>query len=128
MKDDSLWDDTGVDDLADVSPVPRHRATINTTDRLIGCPVWWLKAVLPIVYGKNELAVALFLYRLRVIHNSRTVPVTNVRLLAELEIDRRVKYRTIKRLEGAQLIRVRRRGKNAVEITFPRRRQSLKPA
>jgi hypothetical protein len=126
MRDDSLWDDNthGVDDLAGV-PVGR-RASTDTAGRHIGCPVWWLKAVLPVVYGKNELAVALFLYRLRVIHNNRTVPVTNVRLLAELGIDRRVKYRTIKRLEGAGLITVQRRGKNALKITFPRRRQSLR--
>jgi CRP-like cAMP-binding protein len=91
---------------------------IASSSRLIGCPLWWLKAVLPVVHGPRQLAVALFLYRLRVIHRSRTVPVTNVRLLAELGIDRRTKYQTIKRLERAGLIAVQRHNKKTVKIIF----------
>ena len=90
-----------------------------SSSRHIGCPMWWLKAVLPVVHGKNEVAVALFLYRLRVIYRSRTVPVTNVRLFAELGIDRRTKYLTIKLLERAGLITVERHNQRALKITFP---------
>jgi hypothetical protein len=44
---------------------------IASSSRLIGCPLWWLKAVLPVVHGPRQLAVALFLYRLRC-HSSKS--------------------------------------------------------
>jgi hypothetical protein len=127
MRDDNLWDDThGVDDLADVAPAQRRgRKTpvAEDTSRHIGCPLWWLKAVLPVMCGKNELVVALFLYRLRSIHRSRTVLVSNARLLAELGIDRYAKYRAIKHLEGAGLITVQRRDRKTLKITFRKHRK-----
>ena len=121
MKSD-LWDDDGGNDLADVVQPQRMRKakprTAEDPSRHIGCPMWWFKAVYPIVRGKGELAVALFLYRQRAVQASRTVPVTNVRLMAEIGIDRFTKYRAIKHLEDAGLITVRRRNKKALEVTF----------
>ena len=52
----------------------------------------------PIVRGKNELAVALYVYRLRIIRRSRTVVISNTGLLTELGIDRYAKYRALSRL------------------------------
>jgi hypothetical protein len=130
-KDDTLWDDThGVDDLADAASsrvgrrAVRKASSRDTEDasRLIGCPLWWLKAMLPVVHSANELAVALYLYRQRVVQGSRTIKLTNIRLTAELGINRFTKYRTIKKLETARLITVRRRNKKALEITFFKRR------
>jgi hypothetical protein len=89
-----LWD------APDVKPVRRSTRSA-TAARHIGCPLSWFRLVFPIVHGKNELAVALFLYRQRVIQRSQTVVLTNVRLAAELGIDRHAKYRTLRRLADA---------------------------
>jgi hypothetical protein len=91
--------------------------------RFIGCPVAWFEQVFPIVRGKNELAVALAAYRLRVVRHSRVVVISNV-YLARLGIDRFAKYRSLRRLADAGLITIRRRNKQALEIEFlPKRRQ-----
>jgi hypothetical protein len=100
---------------ADPRPPRRHP---HDGSRHIGCPLSWFRLVLPVVHGKNELAVALYIYRLRVIRRSRTITVSNTRLLAELGIDRRVKYRTLKRLAKAGLITVKYHNKEAPEVTF----------
>jgi hypothetical protein len=130
MKDDSLWVDDGVDDLADVGSAPRRgrkTAPTEATARHIGCPLWWFRAVHPVVRGKNELVVAMFLYRQSVIQKSRTITVANVCLMDEMGVGRFAKYRAIKNLEDAGLVTVRRRNKKAVEVTFCRRRQPPKP-
>ena len=118
----NLWIDEQVDDLSSATPVRQPR--INTdTSRHIGCPIWWFKLVFPIVRGKNELAVALYIYRLRTIRHSRTIVVSNERLAAELGIDRYAKYRALRRLTEAGIITVRRRNKRALEIVFRKRRR-----
>jgi CRP-like cAMP-binding protein len=88
--------------------------------RHIGCPLAWFRLVFSVVHGKNELAVALYLYRLRMVRRSRTVAVSNVRLLAELGVDRFAKYRALGRLADAGIITIRRRHKRALEIRFVR--------
>jgi hypothetical protein len=85
--------------------------------RFIGCPVSWFEQVFPIMRGKNELAVALAAYRLRVIRHNRVVTISNV-YLARLGIDRFAKYRGLHRLADAGLIAIRRRNKQALEIEF----------
>jgi hypothetical protein len=97
---------------------PGEAVPVKKGARHIGCPLSWFNLVFPIVRGKNELAVALFLYRLRAVNRSRTVSVTNGGLLAELKIDRFAKYRAIKRLEDAGIVAVDRRNKKALKITF----------
>jgi hypothetical protein len=96
---DDLWDHPDGDPL-DVKPSrPRSsKSEPNDGDRHIGCPVWWLKLVLPAV-GGAKLAVALYLYRLRVVQHSRTVAVPNGWLRNELGISRRTKYKALKDLE-----------------------------
>jgi hypothetical protein len=118
---DDLWIDEQGDDLISQSPQRRPRSTADS--RHIGCPLSWFRLVFPIVRGKNELAVALFIYRQRAIHRSRTVVVTNARLLADLGIDRYAKYRTLRRLADTGLITIRRHNKRALEITFLRQRR-----
>jgi hypothetical protein len=76
--------------------------------------------VFPIVRGKNELAVALFLYRLHTVRRSRTVKLSNERLMAEIGIDRYAKYRALRRLANAGIITIKRRSGQALEITFQR--------
>ena len=65
---EDLWTDEQTDDL-DRLPSSRQRTGHTDGDRHIGCPLWWFKLVFPIVRGKNELAVALYIIHLPVTHN-----------------------------------------------------------
>jgi hypothetical protein len=115
---DDLWVQGQGDDLVSRPPRPRPRPRSAADARHIGCPLSWFRLVFPVVRGKNELAVALFLYRQRAIHRSRTVTVTNVHLLTELGIDRYAKYRALKRLARAGIIAIKHHNKRALRVTF----------
>jgi CRP-like cAMP-binding protein len=54
----------------------------------------------------------------RAANRSRTLVVTNARLLAELGIDRYAKYRALKRLAAAGIITISHHNKRALRITF----------
>jgi hypothetical protein len=111
MKED-LWID-GPDDIA-IAPEQQ----CASDERLIGCPVWWLQRVLPVVGSKNQLAVALYLWRRRVIcGNHRTFDVPNGELKS-WGISRKTKYQTLDRLAAAGLIRINRKGKEALTATI----------
>ena len=116
--EDSLWTGGQVDDLADAR-LPTHGAGAGAGKRHIGCPLKWFALVFPIVRGKNELAVALYIYRLRIVRRSRTVTVANERLLTELGINRFAKHRALRRLADAGVIRIVQRNNGcAPVITF----------
>jgi hypothetical protein len=120
-----LWTETQADDL-DV-PVRRRAARELSDLRHIGCPLAWFMVVFPIMRSKNELAVALHIYRLRSIRRSRTVAVSNMGLLADLGIDRFTKYRALRRLAGAGLIKIKQHNnKRSLEITFLQKRGRTK--
>jgi hypothetical protein len=113
---EDLWIE-GQTDALDPQPA-RRRPRPAAESRHIGCPLAWFTWVFPVVSGKNELAVALYLYRLRVIQHSRKVKVSNTRLLDELGIDRYAKYRALRRLAGAGIITVNRRRPGSLEVIF----------
>jgi hypothetical protein len=129
MTDDSLWVDgpDGFEDLDGAKPAPKTKRKPESRERFIGCPLWWFKAVYPVVQSKNELIVALALWRLRKIYARRTVTVANAYMLAELGINRWTKYRALKRLADAGLITVKREGNHALVITFARRGKQKRP-
>jgi hypothetical protein len=119
---DELWTD-GPDSLADAS-APKQRAP---NEHLIGCPIWWLQRVLPVVSSKNQLVVAIYLWRRWVVCRYRkTFDVPNGELKS-LGISRRTKYQTLARLEAAGVIKIRRKGRQALTVTIlskePRRRK-----
>jgi hypothetical protein len=123
MKEE-LWIKTDGDPL-NVQPAGRHTATkvkVSSKDGHIGCPLSWFRLVFPVVHGKNELAVALHIYRLRSIRHNRTVAVSNA-FLAELGIDPHAKYRALDRLEVAGIITVKRHHKQTIMITFRDRKR-----
>jgi CRP-like cAMP-binding protein len=105
------------DDLAD-APRPRRRRMRIKADAHIGCPLRWFRWVFSVAHGKNELAVAMCLYRLRTVRHSRTVKLSNERLLAEIGVDRFAKYRALRRLAEAGVITIRRSNRQTLEITF----------
>lgn len=111
--DDPLWQQ------ADATVTKRGRPD----QQFIGCPLPWFKRVLPVVHGKNELAIALYLYRLSKVCGSRTMVVSNERLLAELGIDRYSKYRALRRLAEAGIIVCKHHDKRAIQVTIPLQRR-----
>jgi hypothetical protein len=120
---EDLWIE-GPDDLT-LEPTSRGRGRASNSARHIGCPLSWFVQVFPVLRGKNELAVALYLYRLRTIQRSRTVRVSNVRLLTELGIDRFAKYRALRRLAAAGIITLKRPSAGrSLEVIFKRKRGS----
>jgi hypothetical protein len=99
------------------------KASSKSRDGHIGCPLSWFRLVFQVVRSKNELAVALHIYRLRSIRHSRTVAVSNA-FLTELGIDPHAKYRALDRLEAAGIITVRRRHKQTIKVTFRDRKRA----
>jgi hypothetical protein len=124
---DDLWIE-GLDDIANASTSKRRRNGKHAVNfaQHIGCPLWWFVAIFPVVHSKKELAVALYIYRLRAVRHSQTVAVSNTGLLAELGIDRQTKYRALKRLAGAGLATVKRNGKSSLEVTIHARGKKSK--
>jgi hypothetical protein len=113
--------DAGSDDPLALPARARQEVRVSSGDRFIGCPRWWFKAALVATKGAGAggFAVAIYLWHLRVKCHSKTIKVTNVEL-REFEIDRRTKYLALRRLAAAKLIRVKSRGKFALEVSFLR--------
>ena len=56
----------GKDDLDFVGGKPARSAGLSTDHgAFFGCPLSWIKKVAPLVHGKGELLVAIYLWRLR---------------------------------------------------------------
>jgi hypothetical protein len=117
MKKDDIYDPAGFRipvkwEEPDLPHKPKPR------ERHIGCPVWFLRRVVEAV-GGEQLAVGLYLYRLRHIHRSKTVKVPNGWLEEQLGISRHVKYRALRALEAAGIVRAHpSKQREAVVITF----------
>ena len=121
---EDLWVEGQSDGLGELAPKrrPHVQHVASGGGRHIGCPLWWFTLVFPVVRGKNELAVALYLYRLRSIRRSRTVAVSNERLLNEMGINRYSKYRALRRLADAGIIQVERHNRRALVVSFCEKR------
>jgi hypothetical protein len=113
-----MTEDPWIEGPDDLAAKPAGSACPIDSARHIGCPLSWFALVFPVVRGKNELAVALYIYRLRTIQRSRTVKVSNTRLLTELGINRFAKYRALRRLAGAGIITIKRRHSGSLEVVF----------
>ena len=101
-----------------------HKVRRRPDDSFVGCPVSWLTRVLPVVKSSKQLAVAIWLWRRRVVcGNGDTFSAPN----GELEgwkISRQVKYQTLKLLSAAGVITTECKGKKAPQVTIlaPKRR------
>ena len=107
--DDPLWK------AAEKTARSKRRRRSKT---FIGCPLWWLQSVLPLAQSAEQLAVALYIYRLRVVRRSKTVSISNRGLKEDLGVGRFGKYKLIARLEAAGLLRVERQNKHALKVTL----------
>jgi hypothetical protein len=101
-----------VDTLVGAPAKPKRRRA----DRHIGCPVEWLKRVLPLVKTKEQLAVAIWLHRRRAVCRNELFSVPNESLHKDLGLSRKVKYQTLRHLEKARAIALTRNGKHAIQV------------
>jgi hypothetical protein len=82
----------------------------------IGCPLEWLKRVLPLVSTAEQLAVAMWLQRRRVVCHNELFTVPNKALREDLGLSRQVKYATLQHLEEAGAIALLRDGKHTLQV------------
>jgi hypothetical protein len=92
------------DPFDDPSWQPAGKSKLRTK-RFIGCPIPWLAWVAPLLKSKEQLIVMLYLYRRCCICRSNTVAVPTEEL-EELGIGRWGKYRLLRLLEQAGVLRV----------------------
>jgi DNA-binding transcriptional ArsR family regulator len=105
-----LFDDSENDPLMD-SPLSK------TASRFIGCPVAWLKRVLPLVGSADQLAILMWLHRRRIVCGGRewfTVPAKA--LEEDLGLSRFTRYRALEHLKQAGGIAVSRDGNKAMLV------------
>jgi hypothetical protein len=84
-------------------------------ERFIGCPVPWLVWVAPLMKSKEQLILALYLYRRCVVCRSNTVTVPTLEL-EELGIGRWAKRRLLVVLEQAGVLTIRKRNGRATQV------------
>jgi hypothetical protein len=94
--------------------VPKRRRA----DQHIGCPLEWLKRVLPLAETKEQLAVAIWLHRRRAVCRNELFTVPNQELHEDLGLSRKVKYAALRHFEKTEVIAVVRDGKRALQVRF----------
>jgi hypothetical protein len=84
--------------------------------RYIGCSVPWFMWVIRLVKSKEQLALALYLYRRCCVCHSDTVTVPTGELEELLDIGRWGKYRLLPALEQAGVLRVKENGRHTMKV------------
>jgi hypothetical protein len=92
------------------------KITMQAAD-FVGCPMAWLKQVLPYIRGEGQLVVLLLLHRAWVLRGRRRTFDFPNGDLKKLGIHRSVKHKALARLETAGLISVEHRAGHATRIT-----------
>ena len=118
-KTDDLWTD-GPDYIANAPTMPDE-----LEGNFCGGPIWWWQRVASVVNTKEQLIVAIYLWRRRSVCGHRnTFDVPNGELQIFWGISRHVKYRTLDMLAAAGLIKInplrknKGRGKLPTSITI----------
>ena len=110
-----IFEDGG-DPFAD--PAWQKATKPKRRSRIIGCPVPWFTWLFARVndQGKNQLAVALYLYRRCCFCNSDTVVVPIDAIEELLDMSRWAKSRTLRALERAGVLWIVENGKKLVRV------------
>src|SRR5262245_42009327 len=117
---EKLHEDPFDDPLWKAADKAARRPRRHRSKAFIGCPMSWLKWVLPLCGSAEQLAVAQCLYRLRIVQRSKTIRVSNRELKEALGISRYSKYRLLTKLENAGVILIRKRDGRSVVVTLLR--------
>jgi hypothetical protein len=87
-------------------------------DPHIGCPVGWLKRVIPLLKTPEQVGVAIWLHRRQAICRKELFTVPSKALQDDLGLSREIKNRTLAHLEEAEAIALVRDGKRALQVRF----------
>jgi hypothetical protein len=98
------------------TPPSRVAPKRRRADQYIGCPLEWLKRVIPLVKSKEQLAIAIWLHRQRAIYQNEVFTVPNDALEKDLGLSRYVKYKALQHLEKAKVIISLRSGRHALRV------------
>jgi hypothetical protein len=105
--DDSAWK---------VTKKTAKKAKHQASD-FVGCPMAWLKQVMPHVHGESQIVVALLLYRRWVLAGRRRTFDFPNGDLKKLGIGRYTKCKVLTKLERASLVAVEYRPGHAARVT-----------
>lgn len=95
----------------------QKRKRRRSAGRLIGCPVPWFIWVLPRTgRSKDQLIMALYLYRRCCVCDSNTVTVPNDEVAELLDLSRWGKYRALVALERAGVLQREEHGKHTAKV------------
>jgi hypothetical protein len=86
------------------------------TNQHFGCPLEWVRRISPLVKSKDQLLVAIWLYRRRAVCQRDLFDVPNETLRTELGLSRKAKYRALHHLEKVGIIALVRDGKHAIQV------------
>jgi hypothetical protein len=95
---------------------PRAMPKRQRVEPHIGCPVEWLKRVIPLLKTPKQVGVAIWLHRRRIICGSQLFTVPNKALQEDLGLSRRVKYGALRHLAKAGVIALVRDGKHTLQV------------
>jgi hypothetical protein len=111
-----MSNDVFVEDDPLKDPHWRKTAKKKGSSRFMGCPVPWFAWVLPLAKSKEQLALAMYLYRRCCIcrHDTVTVPTNEVMEL--LGIGRWGKYRLLPAMEQAGILRIKQNGRQTMKV------------
>jgi DNA-binding transcriptional ArsR family regulator len=110
--DDPLWK------VAEKTARAKRRQKRNKVH--VGCPMWWLKWALSRTRSAEQLALALYVYRQRIVQRGKTIRLSNAALEKDLGLSRYSKYRCLTQLEKAGMVTVERRDGRSVMVTLLR--------
>jgi hypothetical protein len=110
MNNDIFVDGDPLDD-----PHWRKTPKAKRSGRFMGCSLPWFVWMFPLVKSKEQLAVALYLYRRCCICRSDTVTVPTGELV-ELGLGRWGKYRLLLSLEQVGILQVKDHGRRTVKV------------
>ena len=120
MTDDDLFEqgDPFEDPAWKEEESPKRKPKRSLSAQYVGCPLKWLQWVAPLTKSKQQLLVALYLYRRCHVCHSRTVDVPTRDLAENWGISRTTKYRVLSHFEQAGVIAVRSRTGRTIKVTL----------
>ena len=97
---------------------PKRQPKRSLSAQYVGCPLEWLLWVSRLTTSKQQLLVALYLYRRCHLCHSRTVDVPTRDLAENWGIGRTTKYRALSRLEQTGVVEVSSRTGRTIKVTL----------
>jgi hypothetical protein len=109
---DGEGDPLGEDLQRHKSKKPKRRRT----ERLVGCPAAWFAWMFPLATSKEQVGLALYLYRRCCVCNSDTVTVPTHEVTELLDLSRWGKYRALLGLEKIGILQRQKNGAGTTKV------------